>query len=652
MGAMTDPTPVRLSHLLGGCAPGALIRGAQAELLVAMDSRYWCDDHGAPQGRVIVNVPRLRSALGVTQELVTPPTANLDDQGRITGTPLPALRFPAWTHCDACGGLYFRPWSRQQSDHPRCTNPDCQDPRPLQQVPWILAHQRGYMDELPWHWLIHRQGKGKHEGSECHDNTGLSFQLYQGTLQLACRACGARAEYPAGAILADNFFMHLTQMVRQPWVRERVPVDALRQDPPVALEIGDVRLFAAESRKGLVIPPESRLRPDPVATPLKNGGAELEGLRQSRAIPALYESKLRLLAQQLGCTPEAVAQALDGIDDDQAGQVPDIRPGQLLSLEYQALTTPIPDLEEREDFVTRHLSRAWREQADDIDADRSLQRILATVDQVVAVQRLREVMVYTGFTRKVRDKPSLVPPDLDGVQRWLPAVELYGEGLFLSFSEPMIAAWERQAGVLQRAGVLRRRALDAGLPDPSPRFMLLHTLAHLMIRNLEIHSGYPAAALKERLYIQVPDAIAGNDNQTRAMAGILIYASVPDKAGTLGGLAEAAEPARLLALLEAVFQQARWCSLDPVCAEHEGQGPQLLNRAACHACALVPDSACDYGNVLLDRCFINGAAAAAGQQAFDGLLHFAPGRGAALLHDKHRPAKASASCSRPLPTSL
>jgi len=215
-----------------------------------------------------------------------------------------------------------------------------------------------------------------------------------------------------------------------------------------------------------------------------------------------------------------------------------------------------------------------------------------------------------------------VPPDLFGAQRWLPAVELFGEGIFISFAESMIAAWERQPGVSDRARVVQRRALDAELPQPPPRFLLLHTLAHLIIRNLEIHSGYPAASLKERLYIQ-SGAEQDGASDAQAMAGILIYASVPDRAGTLGGLAESAEPARLLALLEAVFQQAQWCSLDPVCAEHEGQGPHLLNRAACHACALVPDSACAHGNVLLDRGFITGAAGNDGQQEFRPLLDFA-----------------------------
>jgi len=90
------------------------------------------------------------------------------------------------------------------------------------------------------------------------------------------------------------------------------------------------------------------------------------------------------------------------------------------------------------------------------------------------------------------------------------------------------------------------------------------------------------------------------------MSGILIYVAVHDVVGSLGGLAELAEPRRFLTLLSGAFAHAEWCSLDPVCAEHEGQGPQLLNRAACHACSLIPEPSCAYGNALLDRVFIKG----------------------------------------------
>ena len=141
-----------------------------------------------------------------------------------------------------------------------------------------------------------------------------------------------------------------------------------------------------------------------------------------------------------------------------------------------------------------------------------------------------------------------------------------------------------------------------GIPEleveVTPRFLLCHTLAHLVIRQLDAEAGYPAASLKERIYCATG---------RKPMAGILIYVAVPDEEGSLGGLMELAKPKRFLRLLTGAFEAATWCSLDPVCAEQEGHGPDLLNRAACHACALVPETSCAYGNVLLDRVFVKGA---------------------------------------------
>jgi len=144
------------------------------------------------------------------------------------------------------------------------------------------------------------------------------------------------------------------------------------------------------------------------------------------------------------------------------------------------------------------------------------------------------------------------------------------------------------------------RFIQSGLDAPNPltaRFLLLHTLSHLLMRQIEAEGGYPAASLTEVIYCA---------EAPKPMAGILIHVAVPDIAGSLGGLAEIAEPRRFLGILVRALEHARWCSLDPVCSEHEGQGPGLLNRAACHACALVPEPACEYGNTLLDRVFVKG----------------------------------------------
>jgi hypothetical protein len=85
------------------------------------------------------------------------------------------------------------------------------------------------------------------------------------------------------------------------------------------------------------------------------------------------------------------------------------------------------------------------------------------------------------------------------------------------------------------------------------------------------------------------------------MAGVMIYTAAGDSEGTLGGLVRMGEYPRLGHLLNMSVTGAQWCSFDPVCADHPGQGPDGLSLAACHACALVPETSCEVANRLLDR---------------------------------------------------
>ena len=172
---------------------------------------------------------------------------------------------------------------------------------------------------------------------------------------------------------------------------------------------------------------------------------------------------------------------------------------------------------------------------------------------------------------------------------------------FFSFDEKILNLWEAQPSVINRAKEMSNRYELSGLTgaplEITPRFILLHTLSHLIIRELEISSGFPAASLQEKIF----------SNIEKQMAGVLIYTAVADMVGSLGGIIQSAEPQEFLKILLNAFNQSEWCSLDPVCSEHSGQGLDKLNGAACHACALTPERSCGFKNVLLDRTFIKGS---------------------------------------------
>ena len=591
--------PVRLSHLLRHCSVGAIVRGPDS-LMVVPDIRRWDPPGVDPRRREIRYVNQVRRALGIRQVLCTPPVATERD-GTVFGW-IPARRFPLWMRCSACGLLHREPW-RRRADGPA---PDAatgaaaarETPRGeecacggrLEQAPWVLVHDEGYLADAPWHDLAHAHARAPDQRGCRADWTDPYLKLVEreGRRQVSCSRCGT-----SGWALRPRFPPRTWQ---QPWISE--PPAQPPETPAWLLEINDVRVHAAECRTALVIPPESRIQRGTVVDRLYGSSRNQERIRNARNDLA-RRSTIRRLAQEYRCTAEAVEYAIAQIDRGYPLFDREITQGDLMASEYRALIEKIPNLQEDEDFVTEHHTEAW-EALDLASSTGPVRRAGGAVSRLIAVNRLKEIMVLMGF-RRSGDEGSRVSPDVTGESGWLPAAELYGEGIFFTLGEAWLQSWEQDPALRERAGSLaarqRHRQAPADDVEVSPRFLLCHTLAHLLIRRLDAEAGYPAASLKERIYCS---------EGPQPMAGILIYVAVADEEGSLGGLVELAQPRRFLRLLAGAFEAAEWCSLDPVCAGQEGHGPDLLNRAACHACALVPETSCAYGNVLLDRTFIKG----------------------------------------------
>ena len=621
--------PTRWSHLVGYSGVGALVR-ADNDLFAIWDIREWTDKTGAPAGEILSYVELLRGTLGLGKDLRQPPLSRELDNGAIEGTCVPASRFPAWTRCPSCGLLRLRPWGKAApGEHgvlkePRCT---CAKHPRLKQVDWVLAHPDGGLDEVPWHWLAHPR---KGTGSDCKGGNETPYLHLKrdeetGKWFLHCDRCRTRTGfYPKMTIKPESNekndpFKKIHDPSGQPWPKGKASTPVPSQQSFHILDVSDGRLYYPRVASGLVIPPESQVARGSVVDRLYRNHAIRDELASCRT-EKRRASILNGLADEFGCTGQDLEDAQKEIDKGWPLYGETGTRGQLLEKEYGALTTPIPDQLEGEDFVTEHQTAAWRGLSLGGAGKSRVRALHQAVDRLVAVTRLREIRVFLGFSRiaqgfddhirpntagaKVESGGRLVLPDLDGSKDWLPAIELYGEGIFFTLDEAMLRRWERQECLVTRAAQLQQRFESAAIrfnvepPSPlSPRFLLLHTLAHLLIRRLEAEAGYPAASIRERIYCGEGEA---------PMSGILAYVAVPDIVGSLGGIAELAEPGRFLRLLTGVFDHATWCSQDPVCAEHQGQGPSELNLAACHACALIPEPSCQYGDLLLDRVCVAG----------------------------------------------
>ncbi|CAM8333846.1 DEAD/DEAH-box helicase, putative [Candidatus Methylopumilus universalis] len=230
-------------------------------------------------------------------------------------------------------------------------------------------------------------------------------------------------------------------------------------------------------------------------------------------------------------------------------------------------------------------------------------------DHISQLHKLRETRAFSGFSRifaKTLDKKNRKGLISLNEKTWLPAIIVRGEGLFFKFNKDRLGKWEKDFGDFHRDRLgsinnnleklrAKRRASEYTV---TPKHVLLHTFAHLLINQLIFDCGYGSASLRERIYC--------SDNSNDDMEGILIYTAAGDSEGTMGGLVKMGLPGLIEPVIARALQKAKWCSADPVCIESKGQGPDSCNLAACHSCALLPETSCEEQNRLLDRAVVIG----------------------------------------------
>jgi hypothetical protein len=249
-------------------------------------------------------------------------------------------------------------------------------------------------------------------------------------------------------------------------------------------------------------------------------------------------------------------------------------------------------------------------------ADPSAQLDLSMIKNLVAVHRLREVSCLYGFTR-FEAAPTSADGELEDIQLavrgapisqnadWLPAIEQFGEGIFMHFDEAAIAQWLRRDATKRRheklvGGYVHwcKRFSGKAPPFPGTPYILLHSLSHALMSEIALDCGYPASSLKERVYALSP---AGPD-ASQGRFGILIYTATAGAQGTLGGLVGTVP--RFAQMLHNALERAGICSNDPICADHEPDdrsGDRATHGAACHGCLLIAETSCEMRNLFLDR---------------------------------------------------
>lgn len=247
---------------------------------------------------------------------------------------------------------------------------------------------------------------------------------------------------------------------------------------------------------------------------------------------------------------------------------------------------------EESDFIFRHQIISKLEESN--------------ITRLVKVSRLKMTTVQTGYTRQQPlDIDSFLSGEIDIIKpkytsfqakntEYLLGVENFGEGIFITFNENKIRAYADKYNE-QLVAIFRKSKENSLFKNRFEnewhlaKFIFVHTMSHLLMKELEFSCGYPTASLSERLFVD-----------DKEMQGVLIY-TVGGMEGSYGGLASQAAPKKFKQLLENALERAKDCASDPICYHSEGQGVGEINLAACYSCALVAENACEMFNSFLDR---------------------------------------------------
>jgi len=602
---------IRRGQIINVFGPGALMDlPHHAAIVGGLDTWKW----GGDDRRRKIIEPRLLSkieaALGLQGlTMVEPPADSQDFDAPPSGVAV--YRFPEWFTAQypmkGPQGQRSRPLVHRRNliSPTKWQGPD-RKKYDIVPIRFVQACPNGHISDIDWHTFVH----GIHvEGSDpCRrdlfvDEWGTSGDLSE--VEIRCD-CGQK----------KKLIIALEDKAALGWCRGRRPWLG-----------GDNRELKCRDPKGQ--PTFNRLLNRsasnawfPQVLSVISIPDEDEKLRG--AIQKIWEDHLQYVDSVddlLGERKRAkVASALEGYSNDAVWAEIERRRGGLSSAPLKTIKQAeietllaSPDQIDKVNIEGDFYARRWQPAA-------PLAAIWNKIDRVVLIHRLREVVSLVGFTRF---EPAT--NDIDGELaigvnraaladevRWVPAVENRGEGVFISFKAEEIRDWRKRTAVSNREVELAEgfKLWKKQYPNSKAQFvgapyMMLHSLAHLLITQVSLECGYSSSAIRERVY-------AGD-----AGYGILLYTGSPDSEGTLGGLVEIGRKIDLH--LRNAIELGRLCSNDPVCAQHSAK--QLLEErfllgAACHGCLLISETSCERFNQYLDRSLVVATVGAAGAEFF------------------------------------
>lgn len=566
------------SQIITTFGPGAII-DAKLDSVVALDINYWVSGEKDPGKRIYFN--KLASYLGV-KYFVEP------KQGKKS---IPVKVFPDWHVCSKCRLLFelskSNAWNPEVYHVKGPTCPSCGEKARAHPSRFIVMCENGHIDEFPYLEYVHG-------GST---NCKGPIKLYTGnytsslsSLQLKCDSCNA-TKYMGDALSKETFTDTTCsgRHVHKPSSRNDECESSI-----IPSLTGATNVYFSITRSALEIPPWS----DPLFQVVEEKVVKIKQILEDEESMCLAEGENfdfeRTLKRALNKTYREIAS--DELTSEKFREIYDkVAEGvkqfsEIKESEYRSILN-------HKSLNQSHLSSFL---ATDEEIPSYFKRYFS---RIIRIEKLREVTALKGFARGVYPDPendsfgNVV--SLAGRETgWLPAVRTNGEGIFLELNRVEVNDWlntfnsdsiselynEEYKAFIEKKGWEYKSKKDVV-------YVLLHTLSHMLIRELSLHCGYSTTELKERIYY------------SEDMCGLLIYTGSGDSEGTLGGLEEMGKSDNFRGILLEALKNSLTCSGDPSClTSNPGNGE--LNGAACHACSMIPETACETGNRLLDRRFV------------------------------------------------
>ena len=597
---MSNKYSIRRDSLISPWGVGAIVPFPHDESLMVSGLDFWFDEEHNYEDFLIVD-ERLSKRLGGKQFVMPPDYREFSQDSEHAEMKIPAVRFPLWHYCPVCGNMEK---IGEAGERQRCSGEIrkangketyCSKHKGKAKslpvlVPerFIAVCKKGHIEDFPIMEWVHKKSD-KPITSSCRlvRSTGGSSASLSG-IRYTC-TCGASATMSGafgwGAL--DKIGYKCTG--NRPWLGSNRKEEC--GEPLLVLQRGASNVWFANVISSVYIPWLPKYKNQNTKECVERGVKKFASARTDGKIDEdtirKYILKNQLLEEDIDAE-EAFKEILATLRNTQKSDTPQSE-DEYRKQEFDVLTSTVGKPKD-ELYCINYSS---------VKYDR-----LKFLSSISLVHKLRETRVFHGFKRISPDDSTFSADIYVRELPWLPAVKNSGEGIIFEFDRKRLEEWVKQDKIINRVKIIEQNLKNTGrLTNEriNPIYILLHTFAHCLITALSCESGYSNASIRERIYCSKYI----NEN-TPQMAGVLIYTASGDAEGSLGGLVRQGLPGRIENVIKRAISEAKWCAADPVCIQSTGQGQYGCNLAACHNCALLPETSCENKNMLLDRGLLIG----------------------------------------------